>query len=502
MPKAPRHTKTAVLTASAIGASVLALVGCMPASDGNLASARTPATATSISAADKTEGAKAHPQLLQEFGGGVAGSQAGYVETVGKTIAVQSGLSNARGDFTVTLLNSPVNNAFAIPGGYIYVTRQLTALMNNEAELAGVLGHEVGHVAARHAAKRQQAAQRNQIIGVLGSILSGVLLGDNSFGKLGQELFSQGSQLLTLKYSRSQELEADNLGITYLKRAGYDPRAMATVLESLARQNALEAQLRGTQNQVPEWASTHPDPASRVRDAVTRAGTGTTGVTNRDTFLTNIDGLVYGDDPKQGVIEGSKFTHPVLRFTFQTPNGFYMVNGTRAVSINGQSGQAQFSGGALNGTLDAYIQTVFSSLTGSGQTRITPSSIERTTVNGIPAAYGIARVRVSNGTVDVAVFAYDFGNGQAYHFVTINQAGGASVFNPMFQSVRRISANEAGSVKPKLLDVVTVKAGDTVQSLAQRMAYGNAKLERFLVLNGLQANASLTPGQKVKVVTY
>ncbi|HKT86744.1 MAG TPA: M48 family metalloprotease [Novosphingobium sp.] len=499
---APRRTRTAVLAANVISASVLALVGCMPASQSDLASARTPAVPTSISAADKAEGAKAHPQLLQEFGGGVSGPQAAYVATVGKTIAVQSGLSNARGDFTVTLLNSPVNNAFAIPGGYIYVTRQLTALMNNEAELAGVLGHEVGHVAARHAAKRQQTAQRNQIIGVLGSILSGVLLGNTSFGKLGQELFSQGSQLLTLKYSRSQELEADNLGITYLRKAGYDPRAMATVLESLARQNALEAQLRGTANQVPEWASTHPDPASRVRGAMARAGTGATGTTNRDTFLTNIDGLVYGDDPKQGVIEGSKFTHPVLRFAFQAPNGFYMVNGTQAVSINGQSGQAQFSGGALNGSLDAYIQSVFSSLTSSGQAKITPSSLERTTVNGIPAAYGVARVQASNGTADLVVFAYDFGNGQAYHFVTISQAGGAGIFNPMFQSLRRISTGEAGSVKPRLLDVVSVKSGDTVQSLAQRMAYGDAKLERFLVLNGLQANSTLTPGQKVKIVTY
>lgn len=502
MPKALRRRRTGALACNAISASVLALTGCMATPDGNLASARTPSVPTSISAADKAEGAKAHPQLLQEFGGGVSGPQAAYVETVGKTIAVQSGLSNARGDFTVTLLNSPVNNAFAIPGGYVYVTRQLTALMNNEAELAGVLGHEVGHVAARHAAKRQKAAQRNQIIGLLGSILSGVLLGDSSFGKLGQELFSQGSQLLTLRYSRSQELEADNLGITYLRRAGYDPRAMSTVLESLARQNALEAQLRGTQNQVPEWASTHPDPASRVRGAMTRAGTAATGVTNRDAFLTNIDGLVYGDDPKQGVIEGSKFTHPVLRFTFQTPNGFYMVNGTRAVSINGQTGQAQFSGGALKGSLDAYVQSVFSSLTDSGQARITPSSLERTTVNGMPAAYGVARVRVSNGTVDVVVFAYDFGNGQAYHFVTISQAGGAGVFNPMFQSLRRISASQAGSVKPRLLDVATVRSGDTVQSLSQRMAYGNAKLERFLVLNGLQAGSRLTPGQKVKVITY
>ncbi|GGC02194.1 metalloprotease [Novosphingobium endophyticum] len=501
MIKASRRVRIAALAVTTGTAVALALTACTPATGGGVASAGTPGTPASISQADKAEGAKAHPQLLAEFGGSVSGPQAAYVETVGKNIAVQSGLSNARGDFTVTLLNSPVNNAFAIPGGYVYVTRQLTALMNNEAELAGVLGHEVGHVAARHAAKREQTAQRNQILGAIGSILSGVLLGDNSFGQLGQELFSQGSQLLTLKYSRSQELEADRLGIAYLNRAGYDPRAMATVLESLARQNALEAQLRGTRNQVPEWASTHPDPASRVRDAMASAGAGATGTINRDAFLTGIDGLVYGDDPKQGVIEGSRFTHPVLRFAFETPDGFYMVNGTRAVSINGQSAKAQFSGGPLGTGLDAYVQGVFAGLTGSGQPRLTPS-IERTTVNGIPAAYGVARAQVSNGSVDVVVFAYDFGNGQAYHFVTVSQAGGAGVFNPMFRSLRRLSAAEAGTVKPRRIDVVTVRPGDTLQSLAQRMSYSDAKLERFLVLNGLRTDSALTPGQKVKIVTY
>ncbi|WP_404481655.1 M48 family metalloprotease [Novosphingobium sp. BL-52-GroH] len=455
-----------------------------------------------ISASDKAQGAKAHPDLLTEFGGAVTGTQASYVEQVGKRIAVQSGLSNATGDFTVTLLNSPVNNAFAIPGGYVYVTRQLTALMNNEAELAGVLGHEVGHVAARHSAQRQKAAQRNQIIGVLGSILSSAVLGDNAFGQLGQKVFTQGSQLLTLKFSRSQELQADQLGITYLKRAGYDPRAMASVLESLARQNALEAQLRGGTSQTPEWASTHPDPASRVRTALTYAGNSAAGATNRDTFLTRIDGLVYGDDPKQGVVDGRKFTHPVLRFAFDAPDGFFMVNGSSAVSISGTAGKAQFSGGKLSGGLDSYINTVFAGLTESNQARITPSSIEKTTVNGIPAAYGVARVQSSSGAVDVVVFAYDFGNGQAYHFVTLVQAGGADVFTPMFRSLRRISAADAGSVKPRLLDVVTVRAGDTVQSLAAKMAYTDAKVDRFLVLNGLQANAALTPGQKVKIVTY
>ena len=489
-----RRSRAAFLTVSVIAMS--SLPACV-SQTGSPATAQ--GTAQSISAADKKQGAEAHPQLLQEFGGAMTGAQANYVETVGKNIALQSGLSNARGDFTVSLLNSPVNNAFAIPGGYIYVTRQLAALMNNEAELAGVLGHEVGHVATRHAAKRESQATRNSLLGALGSILSGALLGNSALGQLGQQIFSTGSQLLTLKYSRGQETEADNLGITYLQRAGYDPRAMSTVLQSLANQNALDASVKGTTNQVPEWASTHPDPASRVRAALTRAGN-TTGRTNRDAFLAGINGLTYGDDPAQGIVDGSSFVHPSLRLAFRAPNGFYLVNGTRAVSISGQSGKGEFSTAAYSGNLESYVRSVFTKL--SSQQQLAPTTLERTTVNGIPAVYGAARVNSGNGQVDVVVFAYEFGPQQAYHFTTISQAGQASQFDTMFRSIRRISATEASAVKPRRLSVVTVKSGDTVESLSKRMAYTDQPLQRFLVLNGLVSGSRLVAGQKVKLVVY
>ena len=453
----------------------------------------------SISIADKKQGAEAHPQLLQEFGGAMTGSQAKYVESVGKTIALQSGLSNARSDFTVTLLNSPVNNAFAIPGGYVYVTRQLAALMNNEAELAGVLGHEVGHVAARHAQKRQSAATRNSILGALGTIISGAVLGNGALGQVGQKIFSTGSQLLTLKYSRGQETEADNLGIAYLQRAGYDPRAMSSVLQSLARQNALDAQIKGTTNQVPEWASTHPDPASRVRAALTKAGS-LTGKTNRDTFLAGVTGLTYGDDPAQGIVDGANFTHPSLKLAFQAPNGFYLVNGTRSVSISGQSGKGEFSSAAFNGNLQDYVKTVFAGL--SSEQQVQPDSLQTTTVNGIPAVYGAARVTSGGSPVDVVVFAYQWAPAQAFHFVTISQSGQASQFDGMFRSIRRITSVEANAVKPRRLSLVTVKAADTLQGLAARMAYTDNQLQRFLVLNGMTNDSKLVTGQKVKIVIY
>ncbi|WP_086619789.1 M48 family metalloprotease [Erythrobacter tepidarius] len=479
----------------ALGAAALALAGSV----GAAVAAQTPRPGSAITPQEAQMGAQYHPQFLAEFGGAMTGPHAAYVEQVGKNIAVQSGLGNAREAFTVSLLNSPVHNAFAVPGGYIYTTRQLVTLMNNEAELAAVLGHEVGHVAARHSQRRQKAAQRNSILGVLGAIGSSILLGDSQLGSTLSRTFLEGSQLLTLRFSRKQELQADELGIQYLGRAGYDRRAMATVLASLAAQNALDARLAGRNASVPEWASTHPDPASRVQTALAKAGTATGGVTNRDIFLTRIDGLLYGDDPAQGVIEGSSFIHPELRLAFTAPQGFFMVNGTRAVSIQGQGGQAQMTLAAYNGNLDTYVRQQFAALGGQNR-NLAPAQMERTTVNGLPAAYGVARVNNGNSQVDVVVFAYEFARDRAYHFTAVAPAGRAGTFNSMFQSMRRITPAEAEAVVPKKLQVVTVARGDTVASLARRMAFPSAQEERFLVLNGMRAGEALVPGQKVKIV--
>ncbi len=486
-----------------MGLTIFAL--CQPVAVGQ--AQRKIQTVTSMSQAERAEGAKAHPQLLAEFGGLYDGPQAAYVISVGRGIAIQSSLSSQQNDFTVSLLNSNVNNAFAIPGGYVYVTRQLMALMNDEAELAGVLGHEVGHVAAQHGKKRSSAATRNSVLGALGQVLVGAVAGNSGLGQLLQKGIGTGAQLLTLKYSRSQEYEADDLGIRYLARAGYDPTALSSMLASLAAQNALDQRLQSSAggSSVPEWASTHPDPASRVQRAlqVARQTGSTSTKRNAAQFLAQVDGLIYGDDPKQGMVNGNRFIQPEMRLEFTAPTGFGMENGTQAVTIAGSGGQAQFTGAAFNGDLGAYVQAVFQQMAGQGKTA-PAASITRTTVNGLPAAWATVRASSSQGTsLDVTIFAYQFGPSTAYHFLLATPAGqGIGPFNTMVNSVRRISEQEASAVRARHVRLVTVGKGDSVASLAARMAFDNDKQMRFEVLNGLQSGATLNSGQKVKIVTY
>ena len=450
------------------------------------------------------EAQRDHAQLLQEYGGEELGQRGAYVDAVGRRIAAPSGVANAGAAFNFTLLNSAVENAFALPGGYVYVTRQLMTLMDNEAELAFALAHEVGHVAARHAQQREEIARRNTIGGLLGAIFGSYVGG--GFGNAVAQWAMRDAALHTLSFSREQEYESDTLGMRYMVAAGYDPAGAAGILDALTRNSALERRMQGRDNrQLPEWASTHPLSENRMRgalDLARRSGRLGTGALNRDQFLQRLDGVFVDDDPEQGVIDGRTFTHPDLRIFFAVPVGYLMQNGTRAVTISGSGGKAQFGGGRYNGSLDAYIGAVIRELGGSNRQLAVPAA-RRTTINGIPAAFATTRARTSSRVVDVSVVAFQWAPGTVYHFVTLTAAGtGVGPFAPMVQSLRKISPAEAAAIRPRVIDVVSVAPGDTPQSLAARMAYRDFKLERFLALNRLPPNARLVPGQKVKLVVY
>lgn len=449
------------------------------------------------------EAQKEHSEVVQEYGGAETGPRAAYVDSVGHRVAGYSGINSPGSAYHFTLLNSAVENAFSVPGGYIYVTRQLLTLMDNEAELAFALGHEVGHVAAGHAQAREEVARRNSIGGILGAILGNFIGG--GFGNAVAQYWEQKSELQTLSFSRDQEYQADTLGLRYMIAAGYDPIGAAQILAALSRNSALQARVQGRDNrQLPEWASTHPLSENRMQRAAAEArATGRlgTGITNRDGFLAQLDGVVVDDDPAQGVIDGRTFTHPDLRIQFTVPVGYLMENGTRAVSIDGSAGKAQFGGGRYRDSLDNYIIAGMQELAGTRQIAVPPP--RHTVINGMPAAYTTTRANTSDGVLDVSIVAYQWSPDTVYHFVMLTSAGaGMSPFTSMVNSLRKISPAEAAGIRPRIIDVVTVAPGDTVQSLASRMAYGNFKVERFLTLNGLAANSRLAPGRKVKLVVY
>lgn len=458
----------------------------------------------SLAPRDVSEAQRQHPQLVAEFGGAETGARGAYVESIGRRVAAYSGIANPGQSFRFTTLNSPVENAFAVPGGYVYITRQLMGLMDDEAELGFVLGHETGHIAARHAQARKSASTRNSILGVLGAVLGSVVGG--GFGNLISQGAQYGSQLRTLSFSRDQEYQADVLGIRYITSAGYDPAASNTMLAALGRATALEARVQGRDSRsTPEWASTHPLSENRTRQAAATAqqtGKAGRGLRNRDAFLAQLDGVYVDDDPAQGVIDGRSFTHPDLRLQFTVPTGYRMQNSARAVTIAGSGGQAQFSTGRFNGNFGTYIDRVLYELT-EGKTQVQRGPLQRTTINGLQAAYMTGRATTSSGAVDVSVMAYQFDANTAYHFVILTQAGqGMEPFGSMLNSLRRITVAEATAIRPRIINVVTVKRGDTASSLANRMAYRDYRLERFLSLNGLSSAGAIVPGQKIKLVVY
>ena len=448
------------------------------------------------------EAQRQHPQFVAEFGGAETGPRAGYVNAVGQRVAAQSGIYNPGAAFRFTVLNSAVENALTNPGGYVYITRQLMTLMDDESELAFALAHEAAHVAANHAQQREAIMRRNSqsawAARILGSIIGG------SFGNAIAQRSQLSAVLQTLSFSREQEHQSDTLGIRYLVGAGYDPAGAPGILAAIGRQTALEARVQGqTNRQLPEWASTHPLNQNRIQRTIAEArATGRlgTGLRNRDQFLAQLEGIYVDDDPEQGVIDGRTFAHPDLGMHFTVPVGYLMQNGTREVSIKGSAGQAEFSGGRYNGSLESYVSGVLGEFT---RRQLHPAQIQRRVVNGIPTAFTTMRAQSRSGPVDASIVAYQWEPGTIYHFVLLSAAGtGLGPFWPMVQSMRKLAPAERAAIRPRVIDVVTVAPGDTIQSLASRMAYRDFRLDRFLAINGLTQNSSLRPGQKVKLVVY
>jgi len=449
-----------------------------------------------LSDSERKAGQQAHPQILQQFGGAMSGTVADYVRSVGQKIAVQSGGGARPSDYNVTLLNSNVNNAFAIAGGYVYITRQLLALMNDEAELAFVMGHEVAHVAARHGQKRQsRAALSNVLAG-----LAGVLTGSNLVGQ-GAGMVAG---LTTLGYSRDQERQADSLGVRYLANAGYDPLAAVDSLAALGAQTSLEARLKGQGGAEPsKWLSTHPPSGERVARMETEARAllprANSRAHNRDAFLNAIDGMIYDDDPAEGVVVGTGFRHSGLKLALDAPQGFAITNSPQAVTGAGPGG-AQFDLRAADSrqtSLAAIAQARWQQLGVQSQPQM-----RATRINGIEALEGRISARARSGEVEATLTVYSWSPQLALSLLSIAPRGQFVTVAPVAGSVRRLSDKDAGAIRARRIQVVRVGQNDTLASLAGRMAYDDDRMARFLTLNQLAADVRLKAGDRVKLVTW
>ena len=445
---------------------------------------------------EQETGAKLHPQVIEKFGGVYNDpGLSQYVTMIGGRIALTTEMPGRT--YTFTVLDSPVVNAFALPGGYVYITRGLMALAESEAELASVLGHELGHVVARHAAQRYS---RGKVIGGIAGVF-GTVTGSKTVGNVVAGIGNLG---FVKPFSRDQELEADRLGVRYINRVGYDPGAMTAFLGKMRENSRLEAKIAGRDPgdvDAADVMSTHPRTAQRVQQALKLAGaTAGEGVIERDGYLRRIDKMVYGDSPSQGFARGRTFAHPVMRMRFEAPKGFQMRNTPSAV--------VSVKPGKMFILFDAAEEPYVGGMTGYISKKWAKDAalkdLKAVKVNGLAAATANTMVATRNQKLMVMVAAIRFDEKHIYRFTGLAAADAGQetrkAFQKTVQSFRRMSAAEAKRLKPWRLRVVTVRSNDTAHKLSRRFPFDTLKKERFLVLNGLGSGRSLRAGAKVKLI--
>lgn len=446
-------------------------------------------------------GAQEHQKILAQFGGPYQDKRIqAYVNDLGQRLAAESELPDLKWTFTV--LDSDIINAFALPGGYVYISRGLMALADTEDQLAGVIGHEIGHVTARHAANRYSAAVGTSI-GLTGAaILADIFLGSGS-GQIIQQAGGAAAQGFLASYSRGQELESDALGVRYLSRTGYDTQAMADFLEKMGREADLLAKLRNSSPRGFSYMDTHPPTEERVQKATALArqnpGAATSG--SRKAFFQKIDGLVYGDSAEQGFRRGRKFAHPGLRLAFEVPENYHMLNFPDRLVAQGPNGAVLI----FNQAPQKYSIPPDQYLTQVWAPKLGLRGVQRATVNGLTAATGYAQARTNSGNAFVRLGAIAWPDGTIYRFQFVAPAANArqadSGFLETLRSVRQLSAKEAAALKPYRVRPYQVRRGDTVASVAAKLPFDRLAEERLRVLNGLGPQDGLTAGDWIKIVS-
>jgi predicted Zn-dependent protease len=444
-------------------------------------------------------GAEEHDNILKAYGGKTDNAKIqSYVESIGRRLVPYT----ERGDvqYTFTVLDSPIMNAFALPGGYVYVSRGILMYANDEAELASVIGHEIGHVTARHSAQRYSKS-------VLASIAGVGLSAAFQSGAINQA-FGLGANLYLSAYSRTHEREADSLGIRYIERAGYDPDGSPRFLATMDRYKTFSKKLAGKDNQpdIPNYFSTHPVTAERVADAKAKTATiGKDGDRNKIKYMQMINGMIYGDSPKQGFVTQGMFVHPEIGFKFPVPKGYYTENSPSAflaVSKKDNGPALLFEGDAKQSSesIEAYARRAIAK---GDFSNVKISGVKN--INGFNAVTVEKRGRVGRIPANLIMTAIEFKPDLVFVMnLAIPDNVSSSERNMVLSSLNnfsRVTNADKQRYKPKTIQIRAAKAGDTIEALAARLPFDDGlNLDRFRVLNGLDANDTLTVGQLYKTI--
>jgi len=436
-------------------------------------------------------GTQSDPQVVAAFGLYDDDKMQAYIKTKGQQMAAVSHRPDLK--FTFRLVDSPVVNAFALPGGYVYFTRGIMAHFNNEAEFAGVLGHEIGHVTGRHGALQQ----RNQTLAQIG-LIAGLIISP----EIAQfaEQASQGMQLLLLKNGRDHESQSDELGVIYSTEIGYDAHQMANFFQTISRLSG------GASQSIPTFMSTHPNPLDRyarvhkLAEARQAKDTKSNYKIGRDAYLNLIDGLVYGEDPRQGYVENNVFYHPTLKFEFPVPRNWRVNNTPQQVQIAPENGEAVIvftfaQGNTLNEAAAGIVE----------QFQLTVESRQNTTINGFPALLMKSKQVNQQTGASIELLSTLIQDGSSifvFHGVSSSEKFRiySSAFEKTADGYRRLNDASKINVEPERLKIVKVSKGGTLSTLLRSNGISSDRIEEFSILNGMKQNDQVASGSKIKVV--
>ena len=440
---------------------------------------------------------QADPEVKKEYGAYERVALQSYISELGQRLASQSHRSNLK--YTFTVVDSPEINAFALPGGYVYVTRGILAYLNSEAEVAGVLGHEIGHVTARHGVKQQSMSQAANLGVLLGAVLVPGLRNESSLG-----MMQQMSVAWIRGYGREDELEADRLGAEYLARAGYDPQAMIKVVGALKNQELFDAELAKQEGREPRKYhgvfDTHPDNDTRLKQVIEAAKQYKTGATrgeNREGFLRAMLGVTFGDSPQQGITRGSRFFHEGLGLALKFPDGWRVQNSADRVAGVNPSGDAIVELHALPGDQKGSPADTVKGLLKLDKV----NSVNSLGVNGLPATV------VSGSQKDVPVrAAHIVLNGAPY--LVMGYGKSADVYQKNFasidgviQSFHAISNAERIEATPYEIRTITAQSGTTFAQLAKSIPrLGRNAEQQLRLMNDKYPSGEPQAGELIKVI--